>query len=111
MGPGILLKTYCTASGVFDHCANHSIFNSGNQIFGTIMCGKFNCIDLVLLLDQPQLRKIDGHYMNWPMTFEELASTFPNLQVGGFYPGPTECRCRGYNAIIVPYRDREEHLR
>lgn len=57
------------------------------------------------------LMPIDGKQHNWPMTFEELAVSFPNLLLGGFYPGPNNCRCRSYNAIVIPYRDRETHLR
>ena len=55
--------------------------------------------------------KVDGMYRNWPMTFEELAAFYPALSLGGYYLGPKQCNCRSYNAIIIPYRDREVHLR
>ncbi|CAK8671059.1 unnamed protein product [Clavelina lepadiformis] len=65
----------------------------------------------VQLFDEPQILTQGDQHFNWPPTFEEIAVTYPDLQIGGFYPGPKHCRCRGYNAIIVPYRDRESHLR
>ena len=62
-------------------------------------------------LDDYKLLKINGKYGNWPMTFEEISAFYPNLLLGGYYPGPKRCNCRSYNAIIIPYRDREVHLR
>ena len=58
-----------------------------------------------------ELRTKDGKYFNWPMSLEEIAVAYPDLRLGGFYPGSKTCKCRSFNAIIVPYRDREEHLR
>lgn len=43
-------------------------------------------------------------------SFEELEKLFPNLMPGGRYK-PQECMARHRVAIIIPYRDREEHLR
>ncbi|XP_022238897.1 beta-1,4-N-acetylgalactosaminyltransferase bre-4-like isoform X2 [Limulus polyphemus] len=43
-------------------------------------------------------------------TFKELESLYPELQPGGRFK-PSECRPRYKVAIIIPYRDREEHLR
>uniref|UniRef100_H2ZJ93 Galactosyltransferase N-terminal domain-containing protein n=1 Tax=Ciona savignyi TaxID=51511 RepID=H2ZJ93_CIOSA len=48
---------------------------------------------------------------NWPPTFEEIAHQNQRLQNGGFYPGPEDCEARSSIAIIIPYRDREDHLR
>lgn len=45
-----------------------------------------------------------------PGTMEEIESIFPYLDPGGRYH-PTECTSRHRVAIIVPYRDREDHLR
>ena len=36
---------------------------------------------------------------------------FPKLRIGGYYPGPDNCVSRHSTAIIIPVRDREEHLR
>ena len=45
-----------------------------------------------------------------PDTFEEIEALFPYLSPGGRnHPG--ECNSRHRVAIIVPYRDREAHLR
>nr|XP_002124765.3 beta-1,4-galactosyltransferase 3-like [Ciona intestinalis] len=49
--------------------------------------------------------------LNWPPTLEEIAQQNQGLQPGGIYPGPTDCKPRSKVAIIIPYRDREEHLR
>jgi len=43
-------------------------------------------------------------------TFEELLERFPNISIGG-HGEPERCVARHKVAIIVPYRDREEHLR
>ena len=42
--------------------------------------------------------------------FAELETMFPSLEAGGRY-SPSDCRARHRVAIIVPYRDREEHLK
>lgn len=42
--------------------------------------------------------------------FGELETMFPRLEAGGRY-SPSDCRARHRVAIIVPYRDREEHLK
>jgi hypothetical protein len=42
--------------------------------------------------------------------FPELETMFPNLDAGGRY-SPRDCRARHRVAIIVPYRDRPEHLK
>lgn len=43
-------------------------------------------------------------------TFENLEDLFPEVELGGRFR-PKECQTRHYVAIIIPYRDREEHLR
>ena len=43
---------------------------------------------------------------NW----EDLTKTNYNLQPGGWYRPPT-CQAKHKIAIIIPYRDREEHLK
>ncbi|CAG2110787.1 unnamed protein product [Medioppia subpectinata] len=43
-------------------------------------------------------------------SFDELEEEMPELESGGRYR-PRECRARHRMAIIIPYRDREEHLR
>jgi len=48
---------------------------------------------------------------NWPPTYEDIAVAFPKLRIGGYYPGPDNCKARHSTAIIIPVRDREEHLR
>jgi hypothetical protein len=45
-----------------------------------------------------------------PDTMEELEKLFTYLEPGGRFH-PTECTSRHRVAIIVPYRDREDHLR
>ena len=45
-----------------------------------------------------------------PDTMEELESLFPYLLPGGRFH-PEECTARHRVAIVVPYRDREDHLR
>lgn len=42
--------------------------------------------------------------------FKELEALYPELQPGGRFK-PNECLPRYKVAIIIPYRDREEHLR
>lgn len=55
---------------------------------------------------------LDGPY-EVDSTYESLTSVeqklAPKLQPGGQY-SPRECRARDQVAIIVPYRDREQHL-
>lgn len=55
---------------------------------------------------------LDGPY-EVDSTYESLTSVeqklAPKLQPGGQY-SPRECRPRDHVAIIVPYRDREQHL-
>ncbi|XP_054721966.1 beta-1,4-N-acetylgalactosaminyltransferase bre-4-like [Uloborus diversus] len=43
-------------------------------------------------------------------SFEELEKMFSNLDPGGRYKPPT-CTSRSKIALIIPYRDRETHLR
>jgi len=43
-------------------------------------------------------------------SFEELEKLFPMLELGGHYR-PQECQPRDRVAIIVPFRNRIEHLR
>jgi hypothetical protein len=43
-------------------------------------------------------------------SFESIEEMYPYLEPGGRYR-PKECRARHKVAIIIPYRDREEHLR
>lgn len=43
-------------------------------------------------------------------SFDELEKIFPMLEPGGHYR-PQECQARDRVAIIVPYRDRAQHLR
>jgi beta-1,4-galactosyltransferase 1 len=45
-----------------------------------------------------------------PGTMEDLEAMFPYLSPGGRFH-PAECTSRHRVAIIVPYRDREDHLR
>ena len=45
-----------------------------------------------------------------PKTFHDIEVRFPQLSDGGSFK-PTHCKTRHKVAIIVPYRDREEHLR
>ena len=42
-------------------------------------------------------------------SFDELEKFFPMLEQGGHYR-PEECQARDTVAIIVPYRDRAQHL-
>lgn len=42
-------------------------------------------------------------------TIEEVQKLFPQLEAGGTYR-PNDCRARDRVAIIVPFRDRQEHL-
>ena len=42
-------------------------------------------------------------------SFDELEKMFPMLEQGGRYR-PEECQARDRVAIIVPYRDRAQHL-
>ena len=48
---------------------------------------------------------------NWPPTLEDILIENPDLQVGGYYPGPENCEARFSTAIIIPVRNREEHLK
>ncbi|KAK2184570.1 hypothetical protein NP493_260g03062 [Ridgeia piscesae] len=43
-------------------------------------------------------------------TFESLAARHPELEAGGLWR-PTDCRSRHHVALIVPYRQREHHLK
>jgi Galactosyltransferase. len=43
-------------------------------------------------------------------SLDELEKKFPMLEPGGHYQ-PQECEARDRVAIIVPYRDRAQHLR
>jgi len=42
--------------------------------------------------------------------FDEINNEFPYLELGGRFK-PTDCKPRHKVAVIVPYRDREEHLK
>lgn len=55
-------------------------------------------------LDGPY--EVDSAYESLTSVEQKLA---PKLQPGGQY-SPRECRARDHVAIIVPYRDREQHL-
>lgn len=44
------------------------------------------------------------------VSYDEMISNFSWTIHGGFYM-PTECKPRESVAIIIPFRDREEHLR
>nr|KAG5694877.1 hypothetical protein BaRGS_029494 [Batillaria attramentaria] len=43
-------------------------------------------------------------------SFEEIVKLNPGMEPGGHFH-PPDCRARSRVAIIVPYRDREQHLR
>ncbi|KAH7948299.1 hypothetical protein HPB52_020326 [Rhipicephalus sanguineus] len=43
-------------------------------------------------------------------SFETMEKEFPHILPGGRYK-PKDCTARHRVAILVPYRDREEHLR
>jgi beta-1,4-galactosyltransferase 1 len=43
-------------------------------------------------------------------TFENIEKMFPHLEIGGRYR-PKDCVSRHKVAIIIPYRDRKEHLK
>ena len=43
-------------------------------------------------------------------SFEKLASLHPELEPGGLWR-PTDCRARHHVAIVIPYRQREGHLK
>lgn len=43
-------------------------------------------------------------------SFHEMEKMFPNIEPGGRFK-PKNCTARHRVAIIIPYRDREEHLR
>ncbi|XP_076820561.1 beta-1,4-galactosyltransferase 2-like isoform X1 [Clavelina lepadiformis] len=46
-----------------------------------------------------------------PLSFEEISAKNPNVQFGGYYPGPANCTATNSVAVVIPYRDREVHLR
>ncbi|CAK8671241.1 unnamed protein product [Clavelina lepadiformis] len=46
-----------------------------------------------------------------PPEMENISNEYPQLQAGGLYLGPKFCKPRQSVAIIIPYRDRETHLR
>ena len=43
-------------------------------------------------------------------SFDKLEELLPELEPGGRYK-PVDCLARHKVAIVIPYRDREEHLR
>mgnify|MGYP002717197716 FL=1 len=45
-----------------------------------------------------------------PPPMEELETMFPQVEIGGRFR-PKQCHSNSRVAIIVPYRDREFHLR
>lgn len=48
--------------------------------------------------------------VNVKVDIEEIVKTNPQLQMGGFY-SPPNCQPRDKVAIIIPFRNRHEHLR
>ena len=48
-------------------------------------------------------------YRNAP-NLTEIVRLNPGLELGGHYH-PAECRARHRVAVLVPYRDRQQHLR
>ncbi|CAG2068369.1 unnamed protein product [Timema podura] len=44
-----------------------------------------------------------------PLSLSELAERFPQLEPGGRWR-PTQCQSRDKVALVVPYRDRAQHL-
>ncbi|XP_015904124.1 beta-1,4-N-acetylgalactosaminyltransferase bre-4-like [Parasteatoda tepidariorum] len=74
---------------------------------GTLLNGTENneyCIVEPLNLKGRQKILLDGP------SIETLAKTFANLYPGGRFK-PDDCRAKEKIAIIVPFRDREQHLR
>ena len=57
----------------------------------------------------PNLNGPLAPYKNAP-SFEEIAKLNPGLGKGGLYK-PPGCRSRHHVAIVIPYRNREEHLK
>lgn len=70
--------------------------------------GEFDTFDTVLLTQFSTVGRVKV-LLN-PPTLEEVAERIPDLLPGGRFK-PTECQSRHKVAIIVPYRDREDHLR
>uniref|UniRef100_H2YMA4 Galactosyltransferase N-terminal domain-containing protein n=1 Tax=Ciona savignyi TaxID=51511 RepID=H2YMA4_CIOSA len=52
-----------------------------------------------------------GERANWPPTLKEIDKEHQHLKLGGYYPGPRSCVPRSTVAVILPYRDRDIHLR
>nr|XP_002130170.1 beta-1,4-N-acetylgalactosaminyltransferase bre-4-like [Ciona intestinalis] len=64
------------------------------------------------LTDKSKLDQVvPMHLSDDPPTFAEIAKIFAMLEVGGYHPGPKFCKPRHSTAIIIPYRDRNTHLR
>lgn len=67
-----------------------------------------NCLET-----PPKLRgqiEVNLNQTNGPKTFPEIASESPALKPGGHW-SPAYCKARNRVAIVIPYRDREVHLR
>lgn len=47
--------------------------------------------------------------LSFKVTWEDIHKANPGIQPGGLYQ-PKQCKARHRVAIIIPYRDREEHL-
>lgn len=64
-------------------------------------------------IDPPKLignLRIDINISSGPDSFEETLKKSPALEKGGHW-NPNYCKARSRVAIIIPYRDREEHLK
>nr|XP_002125920.1 beta-1,4-galactosyltransferase 1 [Ciona intestinalis] len=66
-------------------------------------------ISLHLMTEETNQTTSSG--LTWPPTLKYLDFIYKDLEHGGVYKGPKECKCATNFAIIVPFRDREQHLR
>ena len=69
------------------------------------------------IIQQQSACPVEGSNLNGPLkitfespSFQEIAKKYPQLKIGGLYE-PIWCMPRFKVAIIIPYRNREIHLR
>ena len=84
---------------------NVDCHNATNSTLDTVQAAQVYCP-----VPPPTLKGFLDVHLEAPPSLQIISRMHPDLDLGGHYK-PSTCKAREKVAIVVPFRDREEHLR